>query len=107
MSKSSAEFDLGRIQDKIEKIEKELEENRQLDKRNERDKLWELDKVRREYETRAHNFQEKKEKLHKELKGYYTQRDRLQFKIEKEKQEEEEKEQELAKERYQHRMGHK
>lgn len=105
MSKTSAEFDLDRVEDKIEKIEKELEENHRYSERTEKDKLWELDKVRREFEARAHNLASKKEQLQKELKEYHAQRDRLKFKIDKEKEEAEEEERRLAEELYRRRMG--
>ncbi len=104
MSKSRAEFDLDRVEDKIEKIQKDLEENHRLEQKNEKDKLWELDKVRREFETRARNFQAKKEQDQKELKDYQTQRDRLKYKIEEEKEKEEEEERRLAEELYRRRM---
>lgn len=104
MHKSSAEFDYERIEDKIDKILKELEENRRMSERSEKDKLWELDKVRREFETRTRNFEMKREQLNKELKDYNTQKDRLKFKIEKEKEEEDERDRKLADELYRRRM---
>ena len=104
MHKSSAEFDYERIEDKIDKIVKELEENRRMAERTEKDKLWELDKVRREFETRIRNFDIKREQLNKELKDYNTQRDRLKFKIEQEKEEEDARDRKLADELYRRRM---
>lgn len=104
MSKSSAEFDLDRVEDKMKKIQKELEENHRQAERNDKDKLWDLDKVRREYEVRARTFQERQEQMTKELKDYNTQKDRLQFKIDKEKEEEEERDRKLADELYRRRM---
>lgn len=104
MSRSAAEFDLSRVEDKIEKIQKEIDENQRLNEKNDKDKLWELDKVRREFETRAHNFQAKKEQLLKELKDYHAQRERLQYKIDEEKKKEEEEELKLAEELYRRRM---
>ena len=105
MSKSSAEFDLDRVEDKMEKLRKELEELHLLTQRNEKDKLWELDKVRREFETRTRNLQNKKESLQKQLKDYVGQSDRLKFQINKEKEEEEEEERLLAEKLYKKRMG--
>ena len=104
MHKSSAEFELERIEEKIEKFEKELDENRRLAEKVEKDKLWELDKVRREFETRARNFEMKREQIDKELKNYHTQKDRLAFKVEQEKEEEEERDRKLADELYRRRM---
>lgn len=104
MSKSSAEFDLDRVEDKMKKIQKEIEEGRRQAERIEKDKLWEIDKVRREFESRARALELKKEQLTKELKDYNTQRDRLRFKIDKEKEEEEEEERRLAEQLYKRRM---
>lgn len=104
MSRSSAEFDLDRIEDKIKKIQKELEENQRMAERSDKDKLWDLDKVRREYEVRARTHEEKREHMTKELKDYNTQRERLIFKIDKEKEDEEERDRQLADELYRRRM---
>lgn len=105
MSKSSSEFDLARVEDKIGKTTKEMDELRRMAERNDKDKLWELDKVRREFETRSRNFEQKKEQFMKELKDLHNQRDRLKFKIEEEKEEEEEEERRLAEQLYKRRMG--
>jgi len=105
MSKSSSEFDLDRVEDKLVKIAKEMDELRRNSERNDKDKLWELDKVRREFETRTRNFEQKKEQLTKELKDYNAQKDRLLYKINQEKEEEEEEERMLAEKLYKRRMG--
>lgn len=104
MARTSSEFDLTRVEDKISKIIKELDELRRLSERNEKDKLWELDKVRREFDSRIRNFEMRKEQLTKEMKDYTTQKDRLKFKIEQEKEEEEEEERRLAEQLYKRRM---
>lgn len=85
---SSAEYELRRLEDKISDLNQKLEENKRMSKRNDDRKLWELDRLKREFEIRERGYQNKKETLTKDLKDILQRRDRAQFKMNQEKEQE-------------------
>ena len=85
---SSSEYEMRRLEDKISDIHKKLEETERMSKRNEERERWELDRLKREFETRERGYKHKKEVLTKDLKDILVQRDRVQFKINEEKEKE-------------------
>jgi hypothetical protein len=85
---SSSEYEIKRLDDKISSLNKKLEENDRMSKRNDSRKQWELDRLKREFEVRERGYQHKKETMTKELKELHQKRDREQYRIAKEKEEE-------------------
>ena len=85
---SNAEYEIRRLDDKIESLHKKLEENDRMSKQNEGRKQWELDRLKREFEVRERGYQHRKEAINKDIKDYLQRRDRVQYQIAKEKEEE-------------------
>jgi hypothetical protein len=85
---SSSEFEIRRLEDKISGLNKKLEENDRMSKRNDSRKQWELDRLKREFEIRERGYQHKKEAYTKDLRELHQKRDRVQYQIAKEKEEE-------------------
>jgi len=85
---SSQDYELRRLEDKISDIHKKIEENERMSKRNEERERWELDRLKREFETRERGYVHKRETMTKELKDILTQRDRVQLQITEEKEKE-------------------
>jgi len=85
---SSAEYEIKRLEVKISDLHKKLEENTRMSKRNDTQEQWEFDRLRREFDVRKRGFEQKNEKLRKELQEIVARRDRTQYKMDKEKEEE-------------------
>lgn len=85
---SSSEYEMRRLEDKISDLHKKLEENARMSKRNEERGRWELDRLKREFETRERGYVHKKEALTKDLKGELQKRDRVQYQMNEEREKE-------------------
>jgi len=85
---SSAEYELRRLEDKISDLNKKLEENERMSKRNDERGRWELDRLKREFETRERGYVHRKNTLTKELKDVFQQRDRTVYQISQDKEKE-------------------
>jgi hypothetical protein len=85
---SSSEYELRRLEDKVADVHKKLEENERAVKRNDERERWELDRLKREFDTRKRGYAHKKEALTKDLKDILTQRERVQTRLNEEREEE-------------------
>lgn len=81
---SSFDYEMRRLETKVTDLNKKLAENKRLSKRNDSQKLWELDRLKREFETRERRYASKERALNKELEAVLDKRARTQKQVDRE-----------------------
>jgi hypothetical protein len=83
---ASAECEIERLAGETSNLHTKLEENTRLSKRITAQEQWEFDRLRREFDVRKRGFQQKDEKLRKELQELIARQDGTQYQMDKEEE---------------------